>query len=258
MAGEWGFPLTVLDIRLIVKGFLDRSGRTEARFKNNMPGVDFVLSFIQRHKHILYNKLCQNVKRSRAAISEEIVNCYFDELQVTLKDVDPIMVLNYDETNMTDDPGQKKVVVRRGTRHPERIIDSSKSSTSVMFSGTADGTLLPPYVTYKANNLYDSWIENGPKGAIYNRSKSGWFTLEIFEDWFRKVAMPYFKKLEKNSTKIMVGDNLSSHISPWIIEECKNHNIKFVLLPPNSTHCTQLLDVAFFLPAKNEMVSDFR
>ena len=104
---------------------------------------------------------------------------YFDELQVTLKDVEPAMIFKYDETNITDDPGQKKVVVRRGTRHLERIIDSSKSSTSVMFSGTADGTLLPPYVTYKAENLYDSWTENGPKGAIYNRSKSGWFTLEI-------------------------------------------------------------------------------
>lgn len=91
--------------------------------------------------------------------------------------------------------------------------------------------------------------ENGPKGAIiqYNRFKSGWFTLGIFEDWFRKVALPYFKKLDENSTKVMIGDNISSHISPWIIDECKNY-IKFILIPPNSTLYIQPLDVAFFHP----------
>ena len=91
-----------------------------------MLGVDFVLSFIYRYKHTLSNMLCQNVKRSRAVVSEETVNSYFNELQETLTVVDPAMTINYDETNITDDPGQKKVMVRRGTRHPEWIIDSSK------------------------------------------------------------------------------------------------------------------------------------
>ena len=53
MAREWGFPLTVFDIRLIVKEFRDRSGRTEPRFKNNTPGADFVLSFVQRQTYSL-------------------------------------------------------------------------------------------------------------------------------------------------------------------------------------------------------------
>ena len=201
------------------------------------------------------------MKRSRAAVNEESVNDYFDELTVTIKDVEPSMIINYDETNVTDDPGQKKVVVRRGTRHPERIIDSSKSSTSVMFAGSADGTLFPPYITYKAGNVYDTWVENGPKGAVYNRSKSGWFTLEIFEDWFRKIAMPYFRKFDKDAVKVLIGDNLASHISPYILEECKKNNIKFVLLPPNSTHYTQPLDVSFFRPLKikwRETLNDWK
>lgn len=250
LSGDWGFPLSTFDIRLIVKGFLDRSGRTEKRLTNNMPGNDFVVSFLKRHGEELSNRLCQNIKRSRAAINEETVNRYFDELTTTLEGIDPGMIVNYDETNMTDDPGRKKVIVRRGMRHPERIIDSSKASTSVMFAGSADGILLPPYITYKAVNLYDTWTENGPKGAVYNRSKSGWFTLQIFEDWFRKIAIPYFKKFDKDVSKAIIGDNLASHISLDIINECKMNNIKFVLLPPNSTHYTQPLDVAFFRPLK--------
>lgn len=250
VAADWGFPLTTYDVRLVVKGFLDRSGRTLTIFKNNLPGRDFVLGFLARHKHVLSNKLCQNLKRSRAMVDETIINEYFDELGTTLNGVKPEHIVNYDETNITDDPGRKKVIVRRGSRHPERIIDSTKSSTSVMFSCVADGTLLPPYIVYKAEHLYSTWVENGPKGAVYNRSKSGWFNLDIFEDWFRTIVVPYFRKIDPSVTKAVIGDNLSSHISPWIIEQCQELNIKFILLPPNSTGLTQPLDVSFFRPLK--------
>jgi len=48
----------------------------------------------------------------------------------------------------------------------------------------------------------------------------------------------------------MIGDNLSSHISQKVIQCCQDNNISFVLLPPNSTHLTQPLDVAYFRPLK--------
>jgi len=95
---------------------------------------------------------------------------------------------------MTDDPGKKKVVVRRGTKHAECIKDTSKSSTFVMFSGTASGVILPLYVVYKAEHLYNTWTYNGPPGTRYNRSRSGWFDMTLFEDWFFTIVMPYFRK----------------------------------------------------------------
>lgn len=123
-------------------------------------------------------------------VDDKMLNDYFDELTVTLDGVQPEHIVNYNETNITDDAGRKKILVRRGSRHPERIIDTTKSSTSVMFACAADGTLLPPYIVYRAKNLYSTWLENGPKGTVYNRSKSGWFNLEIFEDWYRTIAIP--------------------------------------------------------------------
>ena len=38
---------------------------------------------------------------------------------------------------------------------------------------------------------------------------------------------------------------MSSHISEKVIKACKANNIRFICLPPNSTHLTQPLDVAF-------------
>lgn len=251
LAGEWGFPLTKLDVRLVVKGFLDRKGCTELRFQNNMPGPDWVESFLNRNKGDLTQRLCQNIKRSRANVDNDILNKYFDELQKTLKDVDPSLIVNYDETNITDDPQRKKVLVKRNCRHPERIMDSSKSSVSVMFSVAANGVLLPPYVVYKAKcPPYDTWTMGGPQGCGYNTSPSGWFNMQVFDDWFEKIIMPYFRRSPNENPKILLGDNLASHVSPFVIRQCEKMNIRFVLLPPNSTGLTQPLDVAFFKPLK--------
>ncbi|KAJ8938180.1 hypothetical protein NQ314_011588 [Rhamnusium bicolor] len=115
-------------------------------------------------------------------------------------------------------------------------------------------TLLPCYVVYKAQNLYDSWTIGGPKETRYNRSSSGWFESSSFEDWVEKIAIPYLKKLD--GKKFLIGDNLSSHFSSEIVRLCAQHNISFIFLPPNSTHMTQPLDVAFFSPFKGGLEKD--
>lgn len=92
--------------------------------------------------------------------------------------------------------------------HPES--DFSKSSAYVMFCVPADGTLLLPYIIYRAKNVYPEWVINGPPGSCYNRSKNGWSTvIDIFSVWFDKIAYPYIRKLEELT--IMFEDNLSSH-----------------------------------------------
>lgn len=57
---------------------------------------------------------------------------YFRELRTTLEIVDPLTIVNYDETNFSDQPSKVKVICRRGSKHCDRIIDSSKSSVRVM------------------------------------------------------------------------------------------------------------------------------
>jgi hypothetical protein len=39
-------------------------------------------------------------------------------------------------------------------------------------------------------------------------------------------------------------------LSPEVIKLSEKYNIDFIFLPPNSTHITQPLDVAFFRPLK--------
>lgn len=244
---KWGFPLQKKDILDVVENYLNRRGIRSSVFKNNRPGDDWFENFMKRQPQLTY-RFSENIKRSRAAVTRETIAKYFENLELTLRDVPPSNVVNYDETNFCDDPQAKKVIVRRGTKHPERVMDSSKSSTSVMFCAAADGTVLPPYIVYKAKHIYAGWTEGGVAGSAYNRNDSGWFDTDIFEDWFHKILLPYFRRLE--GPKVMVGDNLASHITSSVIENCVANDIKFVLLPPNTTHLCQPLDVAYFRPLK--------
>ena len=71
---------------------------------------------------------------------------------------------------------------------------------------------------------------------------------QTFEDWFLQVVIPYFRN--KQGKKVIIGDNLASHLSPLVIKLCMDNNIQFAFLPRNSTHMCQPLDVAYFKPLK--------
>jgi hypothetical protein len=115
-----------------------------------------------------------------------------------------------------------------------------------MFAGTASGVFLPPYVVFKRQNVYQSWCTGGPKGTVYTCTPLGWFDNYVFVDWMKKVLIPYCRRLE--GKKLLLVDNLSSHISMEVIDLCKECNIELVCLPPNSTDKMQPLDVGIFGP----------
>lgn len=167
-----------------------------------------------------------------------------------MKDIPPANIVNYDETNLSDDPGRKKCIFQRVTKYPERTVHSSRSLTSKTFAGTASGWLLPPYVVYKAEILWDTWTFRKPQENVVNLVKSGWFDCRCFEDWFRSIAQPSMR--EQDVTKVLICDNLGSHFYQEVLNLYKQHNIKFVCLPLNSTHMytCQPLDAAFFRPLK--------
>lgn len=100
ICAEWGYPIDTCDFQLLVKNYLDKLiGRTITRFRNNLPGEEFVYGFLRRHKDRISNRMCQNIKRSRANIARDIVNKYFHNLSEALKDVPPSNLINCDEIN---------------------------------------------------------------------------------------------------------------------------------------------------------------
>ncbi|KAE9525572.1 hypothetical protein AGLY_014099 [Aphis glycines] len=200
-----GFSLGESNLRLIVKDNLTKIGKKVKKFKNNIPGPDWSKMFLKKHPELSL-RFVANIKKSRAGISEDVIKDYINNLSVVVQNIPPQNIWNYDKTNLTDDPGTKKCMVKRGTKYPNKICNSYKTSISLMISGSAAGEILPPYV-----------------------------------EWFISLMLPRLKKLDGKT--VLIGDNLSSHISVKVLEECQENNIAFVCLPPNNTYLTQPLEV---------------
>lgn len=258
--GEWGYPLAMFDLQMFTKYYLDKKGVAIKKFSNNTPGIDWARSFLDRHKDKLAQRFGSNISKARSSLSKETLTDYFSNLSETIQDIPATHIFNYDESNLTDDPGKKKLIYRRGTKYPEKVMNHTKSSTTIMMCGAASGILIPPYVVYRSEHMWDTWTEGGPKGfpccdepccsngSRYNRTSHGWMEALCFSDWFHTVLLPHARRLE--GRKVLIGDNLASHFTEDVLTTCRKENISFVCLPPNSTHICQPLDVAFFRPMK--------
>ena len=178
----------------MVKALLDGQG-VVSKWKDNYSGKDWTYSFRKRHN--LAARMASNIKRARAEMSVETVNEFRNEFaNFCGEDIRPENIFNFDETNLTDDPGKKWVLVRRGRRRVENVIDSSKTAISVMWCGSATGEMCPPCVVYKAENTYEGWTTGAPPGTHFAQSKRGWFNSETFEEWFMVVMLPILKEKE--------------------------------------------------------------
>lgn len=165
LVSEWSFPFDEYDLRMLAKMYLDERRIEIPQLKDNFPGVDWAKHFMKRHKGQISGRLASNISRRRAAVTASILDEFFMEA-TDIKDVPPQNLINYDETNLTDNPGLKKFIFKRGCKYPERVVNSNpKSAISLMYSGTASGHLFPPYVVYKSSQLWTSWTEGGPTGT---------------------------------------------------------------------------------------------
>lgn len=173
IVAEFGMPLTQLELQMLVFQYLEKNNKTHI-FNGKPPGEFWVKFFLERHKEKLSVRSTQNIKTARAQKTPEQFKEYFTNLENTLKGVPAANILNYDESNVSDDPGTQKCIFKRGVKYPERILNATKGCISLIFAAAADGICLPPYVIYKADNLWRQWCEDGPQDARYNRTKSGW------------------------------------------------------------------------------------
>lgn len=252
---DFRVPLTRPEVCGFVKSYIDAASREEGLdrliFANdNLPGIDWLRGFMKRNDMTL--RKANNVKASRANVSADSLNSYFENLEKELEGIPPSNIFNYDETNLSDDPGNPQVVCRRGLNRVERLMEHSHSSTSIMFCGSADGSYLAPFVVYKvqSGNLYSEWIKGGPKGAHYDSTKSGWFDKRTFREWFFSTILPLRAILV--GPIAIIGDNLGSHFEIDVIRACQDNDIRFITMPPNSTHLCQPLDLAVFRTVKIE------
>lgn len=192
--GDWGFPVGPYELKKIIQNYLNKQNVTVPAFHDNLPGKDFITGFLERHRATIRLRIVPNYSKKRASVSVEDLNRYFNNLENSLRDIPKANIWNYDETNLSDNPGRKKCFIRKGVKYPKRIMNETKSCISLMICGSAAGQLMPPFVVYKAKFMYSSWRKGGPKGTRYASTLSGWFDSNTFEEWYFYTALPIMRK----------------------------------------------------------------
>lgn len=66
---------------------------------NNLPGKEFFKGFLKRHPE-LSNRRANAIKRSRAAVSQQVMDDFFDLYAQSVHAIRPECLFNYDETNL--------------------------------------------------------------------------------------------------------------------------------------------------------------
>ena len=85
---ESGFPLDRYDLRFLVKSYLDKCGRTVQQFDGNLPGMEWVRSFLKR-RMVLSERFASNIKRKLVEVGPDTISEYLNYLKEELEGVDP-------------------------------------------------------------------------------------------------------------------------------------------------------------------------
>ena len=247
------WPITTEQLVNYIERFVKVFKLSTPRFRNGRPGKDWVAGFLRRHNQLKLRRAHAISAAKAWANSPDKLREFFGRLKPVLAEgpeyCTPDCILNYDETALGDDAGDPYVITRKTSKTPRAVLNNNKANRSVMFAVTGDGGVLPPYVCTKTKFKDEEIAVFGPPNCFYSTSKSGWFNMPVFDDWFERVVVPWAVSKRPLNT-VMIGDNLSAHISPVTLKLASEVGISFRLLPPNTTHYLQPLDVAVFSPLK--------
>ena len=121
----------------------------------------------------------------------------------------------------------------------------------------ADGSVIPPLVIFKAENLSTQWIPDSIHGEWrFSCNSKGWTSNEHGVQWLRRCFEPATREKAKGEYRLLICDGHDSHITGEYIGHCMDNNIVLMILLPHSSHLTQPLDVGVFGALKKHMAAE--
>ena len=186
------------------------------------------------------------------------MDAWFATVETLLREINifdapdlPSRLWNADETGFCTSVASQKVLSKKGSKDVHEVSGGSgREFHTILAAGAADGEQLPPFILYKGVNLYARWTSDGPEGAIYGVSKSGWMEAKNFSTWFEKLFVPSVAPLLETGPAVLFVDGHHSHLTLDLIQLARSKGVHLVCLPPHTTHLLQPLDAGVYGPVK--------
>ncbi|CDW99812.1 hypothetical protein [Sporisorium scitamineum] len=148
--------------------------------------------------------------------------------------------------------GSERVIVPTGdptTRF--RAQPGARESATVTKCIGSGGQVLPPLIITKGkrHTVGEQRRMNGiPASWHFSKLDSGWTNSEIAVQWLETIFEPNTKLSTPSEWCLLIIDGHRSHTSQAFCDVLWSHRIIPYLLPPQSTHVMQPLDVSIFGP----------
>jgi hypothetical protein len=121
---------------------------------------------------------------------------------------------------------------------------------------SAVGVTLLPILILKGQNLNSGWIADvSLPDWTFSTSNEGWTSDYHAYEWLPTRFEPLTRRND-GKRRLLVVDGQSSHYTKRFLEFCISKKIDLALLPPHTSHVTQPLDIACFLPLKTAITSE--
>lgn len=244
------FGLTKLELRKAVFDYAEKNGIPHRFNKDNkLAGKDWLEGFLKRNDRISIRKPeATSVNRIKAFNKQE-VDKFFQNLDELMSkyNFQPDRIYNFDETGKNIVHKPKLIIAKKGMKRVGAATSGERGKNhTVACAVSAAGHYIPPMIIFPRVRMSANLMINGPPGAIYKASKSGWVTEQLYVEW-----LVHFKDKTNASIEnpvLLILDNHSTHCSVEAYDYCIANGIEVVSLPPHTSHRLQPLDLTIFGP----------
>ena len=165
----------------------------------------------------------------------------------------PQRTYNLDETGIGTEHAPPKIMCSK-ERNPQAVASERSANVTIIAGVNVIGNYIPPFYVFPGKRWMDELLEDAPTGSIWTNSDKGWSNSRVFETYMMEHLAKHAALSEgkdRGATLIMY-DGHKFHLSLTLTEWAKKRNVILFVLPPHTSHLTQLLDVAVFGPLKSQ------
>ena len=206
--------------------------------------------FMDRHP-LLTTRTSQVIKRVRAEATQDGLRVFFWELlkHVLERKISPERIFNMDETGFAQKNKSKKVVAVHGSKNVWSKTVEAHSHLTIAACVSGIGFVVPPLFIVPGKRLNRDLMDACEiHGSTICTAPKGFMNSSVFLRW-----LEHFERTVPGSVKrplVLVYDGYGSHYNDEIVAKAIQLQIILVLLPANSTHLIQPLDISVFKPFK--------
>ena len=218
-------------------------------------GDNWALRFLERHPEYFIKKQQTIDTNRKNAHKPNNILAWFKKYHAVCQEhnIQPADQYNFDETGFRIGIGRDQGIITCDPNRQGYLASSTnRELVSVCETISADGTILPPMITFLEAIHQEAWYmaTSIPDNYLIATSESGYNNDDLTIKWLEHFEQ-FSGERQVGAYRLLLLDGFGSHCTKQFIDYCDCHNIIVFCLPPHSSHLLQPLDVVVFQPYKH-------